>query len=991
MFTEEKKGERISGFAAILNHHRTWGPILLPYTFEKEPGKRFATIREPLSPYPAPEILGWLTPDEREVVKLINDYSEKNLFRLFSKDPSVRKFIESLPADKVSKVIRPYIESKMYKVLSILRDEGIPLFHQKIRTTNFHDEDILVVAQGSAEGIFRFNRIEEGTRYNLSIIHDDKEIKLFNSGAEVLINTPCVIRHLNRVIFVHELDSAKLKPFFTREYLTVPLSAEEKYFSTFVTNAITSFRYDARGFDVVTGEPARIPKLTVEMSIRGFPALILSYSYSGRVIFRNDPRQSFTDFSNIDGRFILTRYFRDSDWEQKCKLVLEDNGFFSEDEIHFTVFRGTAGSATDEIMSLIEAVNRSYNDLTAAGFEIRQGSLDRNYHLEPVSINTGYTIDNDWFDLKAEVHLGNFVIPFVRLRKHIMEGRRHYELPDGSVAILPEGWFAKYRDIFGFGKEDGDSLKIHKQHFPVLSQAVSDETIETFDDLQRLVMPDRLPVTTLPAGLNAEMRPYQEEGFNWILFLQSNKLGGCLADDMGLGKTLQTLAVLLHNKELDVKDEPAATSGSDYQEQSPGSLEEIFSAKKVRNTSLIIVPASLLHNWDNEIKLYTPALRVCMYKGTGRRKSTSYFGYYDIILSSYHTVRQDIEIINKFRFHYIVLDESQVIKNPGSAVYKAIARLQGVHRVTLTGTPVENSLTDLWTQMNFANPGLLGSLIYFKNEFARPIERDGDLNQEEKLKALIKPFILRRTKEMVAKELPPVWEQMVYCDMTDEQEEVYEREKSAIRNIILGTMEDREMENQAIVVLQGLMKLRQIANHPLLAIDDYNENSGKFDIVLNDIRSVTTEGHKILIFSSFVKHLNLYADALRREGIMFSMLTGSTVNREQVVNEFQTDERKKVFLISLKAGGLGLNLTAADYVFILDPWWNPAAEMQALNRAHRIGQDKNVFVFRYISAETIEEKIITLQERKSKLADTFINSNNPLKDMDINQILEIIG
>lgn len=227
--------------------------------------------------------------------------------------------------------------------------------------------------------------------------------------------------------------------------------------------------------------------------------------------------------------------------------------------------------------------------------------------------------------------------------------------------------------------------------------------------------------------------------------------------------------------------------------------------------------------------------------------------------------------------------------------------------------------------------------------------------------------------------------------MTDEQEEVYEREKSAIRNIILGTMEDREMENQAIVVLQGLMKLRQIANHPLLAIDDYNENSGKFDIVLNDIRSVTTEGHKILIFSSFVKHLNLYADALRREGIMFSMLTGSTVNREQVVNEFQTDERKKVFLISLKAGGLGLNLTAADYVFILDPWWNPAAEMQALNRAHRIGQDKNVFVFRYISAETIEEKIITLQERKSKLADTFINSNNPLKDMDINQILEIIG
>lgn len=227
--------------------------------------------------------------------------------------------------------------------------------------------------------------------------------------------------------------------------------------------------------------------------------------------------------------------------------------------------------------------------------------------------------------------------------------------------------------------------------------------------------------------------------------------------------------------------------------------------------------------------------------------------------------------------------------------------------------------------------------------------------------------------------------------MTEEQQDVYEREKSAIRNTILGTMDESEKDNQAIVVLQGLMKLRQIANHPLLAIDDYIENSGKFDIVLNDIKSVTSEGHKILIFSSFVKHLNLYAKALKNEGIIYSMLTGSTINREKVVNEFQTESSRKVFLISLKAGGLGLNLTAADYVFILDPWWNPAAEMQALNRAHRIGQDKNVFVFRYISAETIEEKIISLQSRKSKLADTFINSNNPLKDMDINQILEIIG
>ncbi|MFO7574264.1 MAG: DEAD/DEAH box helicase [Bacteroidales bacterium] len=991
MFTAEKQGEKISGFTVILTNHRTWGLILLPYTFEKESGKRFTTIRESLSPYPVAELLGRLTPDEREVVKLINDYSEKNLYRLFSKDTSLKKFVENLPPEKIARVIRPYIESKMFKVLSILRDEGIPLFHQKNRTTNFHADDLLIVKQGSAEGIFRFNRTDEGTRYTLSIMHDKKEIRLLDSGAEVLINSPCVIRHRNLVIFVESLDSAKLKPFFAREYLTIPLSAEEKYFSTFVTNAITSFRYEAKGFEVITGEPVRIPRLTLEMTIRGFPALILSYSYSGRIVYKDDPRESFTDFSNNDGKFVLTRHFRDRNWEEKCRLTLEDYGFFSEDDVNYTAYRGNGGSTSDEMMTLVEAVNRSYDELSGAGFDIRQGSLDRKYHLEPVGIKAGYTIENDWFDLRAEVRLGSYVIPFIRFRRHIMESRRHYELPDGSVAVLPEGWFIKYRDVFGFGKEEGDSLKIHKQHFPVVSQAVSDEKSDTCDNLERLVMPDKLPVASLPSGLNAEMRPYQEEGFNWMLFLQENKLGGCLADDMGLGKTLQTLAVLLHNKERQRAGRSESVGVHDNRGESPGSLRELFNGVTGKHTSLIIVPASLLHNWYNEIKLYTPALKVYMYKGTARRKSNSYFGHYDIILSSYHTVRQDIEIISEFVFHYIVLDESQVIKNPGSAVYKAMSRLKGDNRIALTGTPVENSLTDLWTQMNFVNPGLLGSLIYFKNEFSRPIERSGDIRQEEKLKALIKPFILRRTKEMVASELPPVWEQMVYCDMTDEQEKVYESEKSAIRNSILGTMVESERENQAIVVLQGLMKLRQIANHPLLAMDDYNETSGKFDIVLNDIKSVTTEGHKILIFSSFVKHLNLYAEVLKKEGIHFSMLTGSTLNREQVVNEFQTDKHRKVFLISLKAGGLGLNLTAADYVFILDPWWNPAAEMQALNRAHRIGQDKNVFVFRYISAETIEEKIIKLQARKSKLADTFINSNNPLKDMDINQILDIIG
>jgi SNF2 family DNA or RNA helicase len=332
-----------------------------------------------------------------------------------------------------------------------------------------------------------------------------------------------------------------------------------------------------------------------------------------------------------------------------------------------------------------------------------------------------------------------------------------------------------------------------------------------------------------------------------------------------------------------------------------------------------------------------------------------------------------------------------MIKNPGSAVYRAMTRLKSDFKLVLTGTPVENSLTDLWSQLNCVNPGLLGDLSFFRREFARPIEKDGDDTQEGKLRKIIKPFILRRTKEMVASDLPPVTEQTVFCDMTEEQNKLYEEEKSSVRNSILNSIETTGLEKSAIIVLQGLMKLRQLSNHPVMAYEDYKSGSGKFETVLQDMESVISEGHKILVFSSFVKHLALYSAELQRKRIRFSMLTGASTNREKIVSTFQDDPENRIFLISLKAGGVGLNLTAADYVFILDPWWNPASEMQAMSRAHRIGQDKNVFVYKYITTNSIEEKITRLQERKSKLADTFITSNNPLKEIDIKQILDIIG
>jgi SNF2 family DNA or RNA helicase len=318
-------------------------------------------------------------------------------------------------------------------------------------------------------------------------------------------------------------------------------------------------------------------------------------------------------------------------------------------------------------------------------------------------------------------------------------------------------------------------------------------------------------------------------------------------------------------------------------------------------------------------------------------------------------------------------------------------RLISDYKLVLTGTPVENSLTDLWSQLNFVNPGLLGDLSFFWREFTRPIEKNGDYEKEMKLSKIIKPFILRRTKEMVAKDLPPLTEQTVFCDMTEEQFKLYDEEKSSVRNSILKSITTIGHERSSMIVLQGLMKLRQISNHPSMADEDYQAGSGKFETVLQDMESVISEGHKILVFSSFVRHLDLYAEELRNKRIRFSMLTGASSNREKIVSNFQDDPENKIFLISLKAGGVGLNLTAADYVFILDPWWNPASEMQAMNRAHRIGQYKSVFIYRYITSNSIEEKIVKLQEKKSKLADTFISSNNPLKEIDLQQILNIIG
>ena len=978
-FLDSKPVKNRGQFALILTHHRLWGGIVLPYIINNAANKNYFSLSESLSPYQSAETLTCLTDEEREVVRIINEYSDRNLFKFFSKEATVKDFLAGVTIEKIQKFIRPYIERRIYKCLTISRDENISVYFQREKMDTLHSEDRLYLSGDNAVPVFRFIRNEEQTTYNLSLETGGKLIDMIRSSIDILCMSPCLIREEHRVLFVSDVDGYKLKPFLSKENILIPKKTELKYFGGFVLNAVNNYKVEGSGMEIIITQPDKKALLSLENGFKGTPVLILQFCYSGNKIFARDADHSFTSFENIAGNYIYKKYFRDFQWEARCREKLGEIGFFSDDDIHYN-YNQISNARVEDSYTLIEAVNSNYSEIIESDF-VLTSKLNRNYNLKPVKIEINSQIENDWFDLRAIIKIGNWEIPFVHFKRNILEGIREYELPDGSLAILPESWFPEYRSLFEFGKVSGDHLSIHKQHFSILSGALKENEPEGYAKLRKLLNPELIQTIQPPEGLNCELRKYQIDGLNWMYWLQTSGLGGCLADDMGLGKTVQALALLQYNIEnLKPQYRPLKSTGL-----------TLFDTPQPGYTSLIIVPASLVYNWQNEIKRFAPRMKVFCYTGNQRKKALSLFHSFDVILSSYHTIRQDIDTISTFSFHYIILDESQLIKNPASLLFKSVIRLKSEFKLVLTGTPIENSLIDLWTQMNFINPGLLGNLNFFRREYSKPIDRNSDEDKELKLKKIIRPFILRRTKEMVANDLPPVSEQTVFCDMTDEQAKIYEEEKSAVRNIILKSMDDARSQASSIALLQGLMRLRQISNHPVMVHEGYSADSGKFETVLQDIESVLSEGHKILIFSSFVKHLNLFAEALIKKRITFSMLTGASTNREKIVSTFQNDPLNLVFLISIKSGGVGLNLTAADYVFILDPWWNPAAELQARNRAHRIGQGKSVFVYRYISTGSIEEKITKLQENKSRLADSFVRSNNPLQDIDINQILEIIG
>ncbi len=562
--------------------------------------------------------------------------------------------------------------------------------------------------------------------------------------------------------------------------------------------------------------------------------------------------------------------------------------------------------------------------------------------------------NTDWFDARVDIVFGDQKVTIADVKKALANRQQFVPLNDGTLGILPEEWIKKYSLLFRVGEGKSDNLRLSKYHVSVIDELYDgrneEELVvqleEKYDQLRLFNKIREIPV---PEHLKPILRPYQEHGFHWINYLQEIGWGGILADDMGLGKTVQALS-FLH-----------------YYRHHFGKL-----------TALVVCPTTLMFNWENEIKKFTPALTYHIHHGADRTKSKDLFIERDIVITTYGTLRSDIKLLVDIPFDYVVLDESQAIKNPASKVTKAAGLLRSKNRLCMSGTPLQNNTFDIFAQMNFLNPGMLGSIEFFRQEFSIPIDKFGEPERKDHLRKILYPFILRRTKEQVAKDLPEKTETILYCEMDEEQRNIYEAYRNDFRDKILGTIETQGINRSQLTILQGLMKLRQICDSP--SILNEAEKFPNHSIKLEEIGREITENmgnHKALIFSQFLGMLALIRAKLKELGVDHEYFDGSTsaVDREKAIQRFQNDDNCRVFLISLKAGGVGLNLTAADYVYIVDPWWNPAVEQQAIDRTHRIGQTKNIFAYRMICKDTIEDKILQLQDKKRILAKDLITDD----------------
>lgn len=653
----------------------------------------------------------------------------------------------------------------------------------------------------------------------------------------------------------------------------------------------------------------------------GRMTLTVSFDYDGREVALSETERTLVDPAQ------KRVFVRNVEFEEKTLMnaleILQDP-------------QGTGSVAMGDL-------HRAANDLCRAGwiihFENQKLRIADDFSMN-VSSST------DWFDLKMGASFGDLEVEQSELLAALESGSGLVKLSDGSLGMLPPEWLAQYAPVAQLGTrfaettEDG-GLRFTRSQGLMLNAVLSDDSHLTVDAgflsfRDRVRKFDGVQTAEAPEGFEGTLRSYQKEGLTWLGFLEEFETGGILADDMGLGKTIQILAFLLGR------------------------------SKKSKKPCLVVAPKSLTFNWIDEATKFAPSLKVIRYSGPGRAEQLTEIPGADLVVTTYGTLRTDIAKLKEIEFDVAIVDEAQAIKNSKSLGALACKKLRARHRLALTGTPIENSIKDLLSILEFTNPGLLG--------FSPQKEMATDT--QSMLAKTLKPFMLRRTKEKVLTELPEKSEQVLFCEMSPTERKFYNAIRDKFRASIAEKISTEGIGKSKLHVLEALLRLRQAACHSGL-VDPRRkaEPSAKLQLLLNHIEEVTQEGHKALVFSQFTSLLSLVRTDLDAKGITYEYLDGQTMDRKTPVERFQTDPNSRVFLISLKAGGTGLNLTAADYVFILDPWWNPAVEAQAIGRAHRMGQSQKVFAYRMIARGTVEEKILELQKTKKDLAESIISED----------------
>jgi SNF2 family DNA or RNA helicase len=950
-----------------LYQHEFMGFIFEAFIVHLDEKGKLTYQHQNISSKNAREFTKGLEPRDFELIELMDKMHQDVILKKFSvKVMKPGEFFAKI-YDKqkgnelIQEEIERYLEVKRAEILEKLK--GKSLF--EMGNDGEPTWRAIEVSDKRASIQFHLSRGQENTNYYPTITVEGRRLDIPSPSAYLVCKHPAWMVINGKLYgFDKPVDGKKLLPFLSKKFVTIPKNLEETYYNRFVAPLIASFDdVEVQGLEINKSEYDPHPLLTLSelapANAKEVPALFehdatqhennndeagkivfdLSFKY-GKHRFRGDVFGAVSVSLEKKGDdYIFHRVKRNIDNEKKYSQTLIKLG------LPLKGFRCAVEKA-----HAFSWLNENRVNLLNLGFEVSQPeNRDKKYFVGKAVIELEVKENIDWFDIHAKIRFGEYEISFKELRKLIMRKKVEFKLPNGEIAIIPEAWLIKYGDLFAMSETHGDHEKpvLKKYHLNLLKELEEGNLakVHISDKFRALENFEGIKDYPLPAGFQGQLRPYQKAGYNWLRFLNEFHLGGCLADDMGLGKTVQTLALLQSQKE-----------------------------KGETGTTLLIMPTTLIYNWEMEAAKFAPQLKILNYTGTQRNKDVSRFSKYDVVLTSYGITRLDIEALQAFFFNYIILDESQVIKNPSSNIAKAVLQLKSRFKLTLTGTPLENTTLDLWSQMTFINPGLLGGQTFFKNEYQIPIEKKADESKTRKLNSIIKPFLLRRLKSQVATELPEKVENVHYTTMSTEQEEKYEEAKAYYRHKILDQIDKEGINNTRFMILEGLTKLRQLSNHPRMIDPEYKGDSGKLEDVSHMLENAIIEGHKLLVFSQFVKHLDIVRELLHSKKIPFAYLDGSSNDRKDQVENFNKDPNLKVFLISIKAGGLGLNLTEADYVFILDPWWNPAVEAQAVDRAHRIGQTKRVFTYKFITRNTVEEKILQLQKHKLKLSENLIQT-----------------